>query len=130
MRENKNKASIRKKPKRAPKTKLRFKELLGKLSITELAAKMDVTYTQLYYYKQKGANPTLLALEELAAALSEMRNETISISDLIGEKPKATKISKQLTYFDDLKPNCKTMGLEALMGRIAAEINRSKIWCP
>ncbi len=94
MRENKNKASIRKKPKRAPKTKLRFKELLGKLSITELAAKMDVTYTQLYYYKQKGANPTLLALEELAAALSEMRNETISISDLIGEKPKATKISK------------------------------------
>ncbi len=84
----KKQTSGRKKPERVPKTKLRFKELLGKLSIVELASKMGVTYTQLYYYKKKGANPTLLVLEDLAAALSEMRNEQISVMDLLKKVPK------------------------------------------
>lgn len=82
------------KQKRAtPKTKLKFEELLGDLSISKLAKVMGVTYTQLYPYKKKGANPTLLALEQLANGLSELRNEDVSILDLLdhgqpNKKPK------------------------------------------
>lgn len=70
-----------------PKTKLRFSELLGDLSIVQLADEIGVTYTQLYPYKKDGANPTLLALEQLAAGLSRLKNEHVTIVDLI-QKPK------------------------------------------
>lgn len=69
--------------KKKPKTKLRFNELLGDHSIVQLAQKMNVTYTQLYPYKKIGANPTLLALEELAIGLSALLGRKILIEDLI-----------------------------------------------
>lgn len=78
-----------------PKTKLRFAEILGEHSIVQLAQKMNVTYTQLYPYKKDGANPTLLALEELAAGLSALLNKEITINDLIDNK-KSKKTYKSL----------------------------------
>lgn len=73
----------------SPKTKLRFVELLGDLSITALAKTMGVTYTQLYPYKKPGANPTLLFLEKMAKGLSELKGEPIYIADLIADgRPK------------------------------------------
>jgi len=77
-----------------PKTKLKFEELLGDRSIGKLAKVMGVTYTQLYPYKKKGANPTLLALEQLAKGLSKLRNENVSVLDLLDED-KAEKKSKR-----------------------------------
>lgn len=76
--------------KNTPKTKLRFSELLGDLPIGKLADEIGVTYTQLYPYKKAGANPTLLALEKLAEGLSKLKNEPVTIVDLI-EKPKKRK---------------------------------------
>lgn len=88
MSENQKKAT--------PKTKLKFEELLGDRSISKLAKVMGVTYTQLYPYKKKGANPTLLALEQLANGLSELRNEEVSILDLLdyGQTSKTKKNKK------------------------------------
>lgn len=78
--------------KSSPKTKLRFDELLEGYSITQLAREMDVTYTQLYPYRKSGANPTLLALENLALGFSKIRGEKISVVDLIDhEEPKKRK---------------------------------------
>ena len=71
---------------RRPKTKLKFKELLGEQSIVQLAKKMNITYTQLYPYKKHGANPTLLALEDLAEGLSKLLGKEIKIADLISSK--------------------------------------------
>jgi len=73
--------------KNAPKTKLRFSELLGDLSIGRLAKEIGVTYTQLYPYKKDGANPTLFVLEQLAEGLSKLKNQDVSVIDLI-ESPK------------------------------------------
>lgn len=69
--------------KNVPKTKLRFSELLGKLSIGKLADEIGVTYTQLYPYKKDGANPTLFVLEQLAEGLSKIKNQDITVIDLI-----------------------------------------------
>lgn len=76
--------------KNSPKTKLRFSELLGDLPIGKLAKEIGVTYTQLYPYKKAGANPTLLVLEQLAEGLSKLRNEDVTVTDLI-EPPKKRK---------------------------------------
>lgn len=70
---------------KSPKTRLRFAELLGDLRIGDLARKMGVTYTQLYPYKRPGANPTLLALEQIARGLSDLKGTKVSIKDLIDE---------------------------------------------
>lgn len=87
----------KKKKRIVPKTKLRFTELLGDLSISELAKEIGVTYTQLYPYKKKGANPTLLALEQLADGLSKLRNESVSVFDLLeGEEAKNPKDKKKI----------------------------------
>ena len=77
--------SIKRKIKKArkPKSKLRFAELLGKHSIVQLAKHMGVTYTQLYSYKKAGANPTLLALEQIADGLSKVTGRKVSVLDLI-----------------------------------------------
>lgn len=78
---------VRKKEKQtSPKTKLRFSDYLDGVSITKLADEMGLTYTQLYPYKKKGANPTLLTLEQLAEALSRIRREKITVIDLITPK--------------------------------------------
>ncbi|WP_142699378.1 hypothetical protein [Bdellovibrio sp. ZAP7] len=82
-----------KKKKIAPKTKLQFSELLGDLPIGKLAQEIGVTYTQLYPYKKAGANPTLLVLEQLAEGLSKLRNEKVSVIDLI--QPKQEKRKKK-----------------------------------
>ncbi|MCO5113408.1 MAG: hypothetical protein M9899_04455 [Bdellovibrionaceae bacterium] len=74
-----------------PKTKFRFSELLGDTSILELADEMGVTYTQLYPYKKPGVNPTLLAMEQIAEALSRIRHEKITVIDLIDPKGKKKK---------------------------------------
>lgn len=76
--------------KSVPKTKLRFSELLGDLSIGKLAKEIGVTYTQLYPYKKHGANPTLLVLEQLADGLSKLRNQDVTVIDLI-EPPNQKK---------------------------------------
>lgn len=73
-----------KKDRKLPRTNLKFKELLDGYSISELANYMGVTYTQLYPYKKRGANPTLLVLEQLAVGLSELRKEQITVADLLG----------------------------------------------
>lgn len=88
MSENQKKAT--------PKTKLKFDELLGDRSISKLAKVMGVTYTQLYPYKKKGANPTLLALEQLAKGLSELRNEDVTISDLLDDGKFAKKTKRKI----------------------------------
>lgn len=81
-----------KKAKSSPKTRLRFDELLEGHSITALAREMNVSYTQLYPYKKSGANPTLLALENLAKGLSKIRGEYLTVTDLIEEpKPRPKK---------------------------------------
>lgn len=80
--------------KSAPKTKLRFSELLGDLSIGKLAKAIGVTYTQLYPYKKAGANPTLLVLEQLAEGLSKLKNEDVSVVDLI-EQPRQRQKKKK-----------------------------------
>jgi len=72
-----------------PKTQLRFQELLGDYSVIDLANAIGVVYTQLYAYKKEGANPTLLALEQIAEGLSKLHGKKIRISDLIAEPKKA-----------------------------------------
>jgi hypothetical protein len=81
----------RKTKKKVPKTKLRFSELLGDLPIGKLAEEIGVTYTQLYPYKRVGANPTLLVLEQLADGLSKLKNENVSVSDLLQQPKKRRK---------------------------------------
>ncbi|MGE4131415.1 MAG: hypothetical protein AB7F86_07235 [Bdellovibrionales bacterium] len=91
---NKKSKTAAKKPSRKPRTKLLFNELLGEQSIIQLANKMGVVYTSLYYYKEDGANPTLLGLEDLAKGLSKLTNKPVSILDLIklpDEKAKGPK---------------------------------------
>lgn len=79
-----------------PNTKLRFSEFLEGVSITKLANEMGLTYTQLYQYKKSGANPTLLTMEKLAEALSQIRQERITIIDLIAIKDNEKKGTKKV----------------------------------
>lgn len=81
----------RKVKKNSPKTKLRFSELLGDLSIVKLAKEIGITYTQLYPYKKAGANPTLLVLEQIAEGLSKLKNEDVEVVDLIDSPKKSSK---------------------------------------
>ncbi len=62
-----------------------IEELLGEDSVTDLANQIGVVYTQLYAYKKSGANPTLLALEQIAEGLSKLHGKKIRIRDLISE---------------------------------------------
>ena len=58
---------------------------------------MNITYTKLYPYNKKVANPTLLALEELDNGLTKLRGEPVEITDLLetigsSQKNKARKV--------------------------------------
>lgn len=77
-----SKKSVSKKP----KAQLRLEELLGQYSVIDLANEIGVVYTQLYAYKKTGANPTLLALEQIAKGLSKLHGKKIRIRDLINEE--------------------------------------------
>ncbi len=85
MTKQKRRKSKRNEPERVPKTKIRFKALMKGHKMQALAAQMGVTYTQLYYYRNAGANPTLLALEDLAAALTKLKKRRVTIFDIIGK---------------------------------------------
>ena len=69
-----------------PQTQLRLNELLGDFSVIDLAKEIGVVYTQLYAYKKDGANPTLLALEQIAEGLSKLHGKKIRIRDLLIER--------------------------------------------
>lgn len=69
-----------------PKTKLNLSKLLKGHKKTELALLIGVPYTQLYKYLEDGANPTLLMLERLAEGLSKLRNEKITLNELLDLK--------------------------------------------
>lgn len=68
---------------RRPKTRLVIDPYLQGHSIAELAQRMGIFYTQIYRYLKPGANPTLYFLEKLANGLSSLRNEKISVRDIL-----------------------------------------------
>ncbi len=72
--------------KKKPKSHLKVRELLGERSVSDLADVMGLKfYTQIYPYTRKGANPTLLMLEQLASGLSKLLGRKIKVTEIISE---------------------------------------------